>query len=224
MTPEPSSEDDDAEGGINIEVVDDPDSYIQTRRLKDIFEARKRVRDQRLKAKDHQMTYPNRAEEQKRSKRFYRAAIENYLAELRPLLLSDELGEHYWYKLDFGSLVIEPSTYEAPVADRGTYEKVDIPNGNGTTTYIVDQDPDAKVIDLTGLCCLFNLSEPITVNWEITVRARSRQKRTVVNKTEEVHIGFKKLDTIVNKANSYLQERGIELDPEEGLPEDELQL
>jgi hypothetical protein len=29
---------------------------------------------------------------------------------------------------------------------------------------------------------------------------------------------------MVNEANNYLRERGIELDPEEGLPEDELQL
>lgn len=221
---EPNSENKDGEEGIEIEVVDDPESYIQTRRLKDIFEARKKVREQRLKAKEHKMAYDERAEEQERAKRFYRAAIENYLAELRPLILSDELGKYYWYKMDFGSIVIEPSTYQGTVGDSKAFQKVDIPNENGVTSYVIDQDPGSKEVDLTGLRCLFSLPEPITVDWEIVVRAKTREKRTVVHKTDEVHIGFQKLDTIVNEANSYLRDRGIELDPEEGLPEDELQL
>lgn len=221
----PGSEESDEEDGIEIEVVDDPESYIQTRRLKDIFEARKKVRDQRLRAKEHQMAYSNKAEEQKRAKRYYRAAIENYLTELRPLFLSDELGKHYWHKLDLGSLVIEPPIYRGTVGDSGTFWKVDVASKGDTKTYTVEEKPDNKKIDLTGLRCLFDLPEPMSANWEIVVHSRRfGESMDIINRSKEVHIGFQKLDTIVNEANSYLRDRGIELDPEEGLPEDELQL
>jgi hypothetical protein len=217
----PDSEDSGEEGEVEIEVVDDPESYIQTRRLQDIFEARKDVRDQRMIAKEHEIAYSDRPKEARKARRLYRASVENYLSELRPLFLSDELGKQYWFNLDLGSVSMDPSVYNGTYGDSTDVLKYD----DGDKTYVVTKEPETKYIDLNGLNAVFELAEPVTASWTLKVKAPGRGRGpTGLPITEKFDIGFTNLDAIVNEANSYLRERGIELDPEEGLPEDELQL
>jgi len=215
------SEDSGEEEEVEIEVVDDPESYIQTRRLQDIFEARKDVRDQRLKTKQYQVNNSENQQAVDRARRLYRASVENYLTELRPLFLSDELGKQYWYNLDLGSQLVEPNYYTGSHGRRGTRRKID----KGEKTYTLREEPSPKEIDLKGLNIVFQLPDPMQFSWDLTVNSkRLGQKRDAITVTNTFTLGFGKLDQIVNEANNYLRERGIELDPEEGLPEDELQL
>jgi hypothetical protein len=225
MSEQPNKEDtEEADGEITIEAVDDPESYIQKRRLKDIFGARKEVGKQRKKAKEYEINTSGGKDasiHRSKARRFYRTAVENYLTELRPLFLSDDLGKQYWYQLDLGTIVIEPQYYLGTVGDGPETLKYD----HGDKTYLLCEEPEPIEIDLTGLQCLFEIADPISVSFELVVESaglgRGMNSKTVA---ENRNIPTGKLDLIMNEANHYLQQRGIELDPEEGLPEDELQL
>lgn len=197
---------------IEVEAVEDPDSYIQGRRLKDIFESRKTVRKQREKAKQYQIETGDNEGELK-AQRYYRTAVENYLSELRPLFLSDELGKQYWYGLDIGTIKIQPSLIRRSIGNRPEELLIE----DGDSTYSVMEEPDQKEIELTGIGCLFGISDPIVCEFELGIK-QSRvggynyRSKTVVEKR---NVPFSILDSIMNSANMYLQERGIELDPEE---------
>jgi hypothetical protein len=202
---------DSSQGEIEVEAVEDPESYIQSRRLRDIFEARKTVRKQRQTAKQYQVNNSG-IEATLKAQRYYRASVENYLTELRPLFLSDDRGKRYWYKLDLGSIRVEPIISEKTVG-RGSPSRVIKKNGS---TYYVKEEVEAEKIDLTGLGCLFSLADPIVCDFELMVErvglGGGLSSKVV---TETRNIPFTTLDSIMNQANMYLQERGIELDPEE---------
>lgn len=205
-----SDTDDPAE--ITVETVEDPDSYIQQRRLKDIFQARKEVRNQRQKAKEYQIKATGAKDEgyhRMKALRLYRAAVENYLSELRPLLLSDDLGTEYWFKLDLGSVTAEPPVYRDAFGD-GPEQWV---YHDGGKRYTVERKPETKEIDFTGFKMLFELADPLTVQFTLSVDApgfgRGTTTKTV---TERQNIPFRKLDAVMNEANHYLQQRGIELE------------
>lgn len=176
---------------LEVEPVDDPDSYIQKRRLRDIFDARKDLREKRLEAKQ-----AVGVDDQIASSHF-RAAVENYLEELRPLVLKTELGRRIWYNQDFGDIVIQP------------------PNDYHAS--------EAKSIELNGLQSVFDVPDPIEVEFNVVrqVGLDSTRSETV---SRQGQIPFDKLDHIVNQVNQHLAEQGIELDTDEGLPEDELLL
>ena len=219
-----SREEPDSEEIEEIEHVEDSEEFIQSRRLRDIFETRKEVREQRLIAKKHSLS--NGHDSEQVGAKLYRIAVENYLTELRPLFLTDELGKRYWFEADFGTVVVEPPVYEKP--RRG---KTDLYLEQSETSkpLKVRNNIQPKEIKLTGLNCLFELSQPLQV--EFGVRAGGVGKFGIGSKggtaqtaVSEALIPFDKLDLILNAANEYLSKRGIELDPEEGLPEDELKL
>jgi hypothetical protein len=199
---------DTTENEIEIETVDDPEEIVQSRRLGDVFDARKTVRAHRLEAKQNAIL----AEKSKQisdATRMYRAAVENYLSELRPLFLSDDLGKHYWFQLDLGAMVIEPQYYRGTIGDSSETLKYDY----GDKTYRLREKPEPIEIDLTGLQCLFEVEDPISVSFELTVE-RAGLGRGMTSKTvgEIRNIPFDKLDSILNTTNEYLAEKGIELE------------
>ena len=206
-----------------IEEVDDPEELIQTRRIRDIFDARKQVRNERQRAKElklldterRSVTYPEQ---------LYRQAVESYLSELRPLFLDSDLGRTYWFDLDFGQIDVDPPIYH----DKQGYNSGPWVDKDGES-YIVDRIPQSKTVELDGLSYLFRISDPIEITWNLTGRVPKTQfgtggTKAQIEKSSYVHISFDRLDAVLNAANTYLAERGIELKPEEGLPSDELQL
>ena len=205
-----------------IEEIDDPEELIQTRRIRDIFEARKQVRNERKRAKElklldpesRSVTYPEQ---------LYRQAVESYLSELRPLFLDSDLGKTYWFDFDFGQINVDPPIYHKEAHNSGPWVDKD------GESYIVDLIPQSKTIELDGLCYLFRISDPVEITWNLTGRTPKTEFGTGGNKAQiqessYVHISFDRLDAVLNAANTYLAERGIELKPEEGLPNDELLL
>ena len=206
-----------------IEEVDDPEELIQTRRIRDIFDARKQVRSERQRAKELKLLDPER-----RSvtypEQLYRQSVESYLSELRPLFLDSNLGETYWFDFDFGQIDVGPPIYH----DKQGYNSGPWVDKDGES-YIVDRIPQSKTVELDGLCYLFRLSDPIEITWNLTGRTPTTHlgtggNKAQIQKSSYVHISFDRLDAVLNAANTYLAERGIELKPEEGLPNDELQL
>jgi hypothetical protein len=174
---------------VEVEPVYDPEGYVQERRLKDIFDAKEKVRERRIKAKEYQ--FANEGDGKAlNGVRMYRTAVENYLTELKSLFLEDMNGRGYWYNLDMGEIVIPP-----PENDK----------------YVIEPEPEK--IDLTGLQSIFDVPEPIVVEFDVIRRVGTNKVQETVK--QRGNIPFSKLDVAVQSANQYLSDRGFELDPED---------
>lgn len=191
-------------GEIEVEPVHDPEGYVQERRLKDVFDARKKVRERRLAAKQYQLEHED-LDSNIEAVRMYRAAVENYLSELKPLIFEEERGKRIWFNKKIGTLTIELP--------------VQVKHGRNSQKYIyngikLSSKPEPKEIELVGIGCLFQYPEPLNVEFEVTkkVGLDTTYKETIVHTDA---IPFDHLDRIMNIANEYLSERGLELDPEE---------
>lgn len=198
---------DNQDNEVEAEPVYDPEGYVQQRRLKDIFDARKKVRERRLQAKQYQIENRGSID----AVRVYRTAIENYLSELRPLFHEDNLGQHYWYNEEVGTIEVSlPVTEESAGLSRTVYKYGDMK---------IAQKPSPKKVPLEGIGCLFYLPEPLAATFEVTEGTGSghyglsQSNPTAVS--HEIAIPFSHLDNIMNLANQYLSERGLELDPED---------
>jgi hypothetical protein len=206
--------DDDADDITAPEVIEDPDSFIQSRRLKDIFNARRDVRKQRLKMKTHAIDTDKPAQV-RAAKRAYRAAVEGYLQELRPVFISDKQGQDVWFGLDFGTLKIEPPVqYETAGLDREQLVYRETTPDGQTKRHELDSRPEPKEIDLRGLNYLFELPEPIAVEFEQTTETSGKWVGSVHSEsiTKRHDIGFDRLDRVVDEANHRLEQRGFDLE------------
>jgi len=196
-----------------VEVIEDDESYIQSQRLRDIFSARQAVRKQRLKTKIHTIDARKQVEARD-AKRVYRAAVENYLSEIRPIFLADEQGRDIWFGLDFGTLKINLPV-QTKSHGRGRTRRVYETVRDGETTELpVDNIPEPKEIELNGLNFLFELPEPITVRfeWIATTSGGWSGGTDKYEDTITYDIGFDRLDALVNEANDRLRQRGLDLD------------
>jgi len=196
-----------------VEVIEDDESYIQSQRLRDIFDARQAVRKQRLKMKTHAID-ARRQKEVRNAKRVYRAAVENYLSELRPLFMEDEQGQNVWFGLDFGTLKINLPVQTKSYGRGRTKRVYETVRGGETTELPVENIPEPKEIDLTGLNYLFNIPEPVAVQfeWIATTNGGMGGGTNRYNATIRYDIGFDRLDALVNEANDRLRQRGLDLD------------
>jgi len=203
---EPKDNQEDKDEEIKVEPVHDPEGYIQERRLKEIFDARKEVRERRMEAKQYHLENENTPRSLD-AVRMYRSAVENYLSELKPLFMEEDKGKEYWYNVNVGVVEMELPVKET-LAGRGGKT---IYKYNGSK---IARKPDSKEIELVGIGCLFTLPEPLTVEFDVTKKfGLDRTKLTSVAHTGA--IPFAQLDRIVNLANQYLSDRGMELDPED---------
>lgn len=204
----------DADDGdeIAVEVPDDPESITQQRRLNDIFEARRQVRQQRLRTKEYRIE--GNSTDQFKATQLYRAAVENYLSEIRSLLLSDELGKQYWYQVDFGEIVLEPPFSVEEIGRNRGQDRIYRETRNGNTkTYRVTEQVEPAKYDLQGLRCPFALPNPVAHTFTFQAKRYGVGGGGVQKShTAETALPFDTLDDIVNTANEYLSERGLDLE------------
>ena len=184
-----------------IEVIEDDESYIQSQRLRDIFDARQAVRKQRLQMKIHSIDNES-AVATRKAKRVYRAAVENYLSEIRQIFLEDEQGKEVWFNLDFGTLKI-PLPIQHKNSGRGVGRRVHQTFRNGKTKNLPVDDP---------LNYLFELPSPMAAEFEwIATTGGMGGGTSKYHETIRHEIGFDRLDTLVNEANDQLRKRGLDL-------------
>jgi hypothetical protein len=188
--------------------VEDPEEFIEERRLRDIFEARDRLRERRITVK----TAPDHKEY--RAVSAYRSAVSNYLMEVEPLLARYEDGEALLFDVEFGCLRVEPDV-----------EFTEWPAGANTWTVEVDsgseveiereqaEQADTRVFAMEGLVSLFNYPDPLLAQWEFeqTYRGGEQVKYT---HTKEAQIRFGVLDRMARSINRFLADIGFELEPE----------
>lgn len=198
--------------------IEDPESYVNHRRLKSIFDIRERLHEQRTQivASRH-----DRSVSEYESLSAYRALVSSYIVETEPIFGRFDGGNELLTKSDFGETVVTPRT---------SYE-FSKPHGNQDLTLDVSADPDIdanrvdiswqrtsspqeeleKVYSHDGLVSLLNHPDPLVGQWDIPVKLHDRYHRH--NHTVKQQVGFQVLDTMVRAINNYLAQIGFEVSP-----------
>lgn len=187
-----------------LDVVEDPEQYVQTRRLQDIFDSRQELRKIRREA-DFASTQGSWE-----GLCAYRAAVATYLQEVEPLFHRYD-GDHLWYEYDFGTITVEPDTYEqtgGTYRDRGIY--VDIRENRSEESYQVKEHKEPIIYEIEGLESLFGLPNPIQHTFRFETEGRHDD---MVSKDVTVQIPFRTLNSMARLTHQFLAEIGFELDP-----------
>lgn len=188
----------------NVEKIEDPEEYVATRRLKDIFDAREGVREDRRRAKG--LMYEENSEMVGRS--VYRTGVETYISEVQPLLRRTDEGTRLWSETPFGSITFEPET-------RVQSQRVDVEVFDGTEWHRTRDPPEPTRIHLEGLQSLFELGDPITYTAEFDAVVGLSKRQTKQLRYRE-QPDWQVLDEMVLSVNDYLSKIGVELDISDG--------
>lgn len=189
----------------DADTVQDPEKYVSTRRLEDIFDARQELRQHRLGIKDIQHEYgPIRAATA------YRAALSNYIMEIEPLLMRFEPGPELMYQKPFGAIEITPVEYRE---DGNAFITIEERGMSGRQVTVPDP-PDPVRFPIQGLTALFELPDPISETFTVETPMSSWEDE--VERTERAQIHIDTLDQMTRAANRFLGEVGFELEPDSG--------
>jgi len=169
------------------ERIDDPEDYGASERLKQIYQARRELRDIRREAAAHRSAVP------KDAVAYYRTGVESYLMELEPLFYQNETGMEIWDNWYFGTVTVTPpETAEQP------YYKIG--------------GPELEPVDykINGLNTLFQVDEIAHV-FEVEEESEL-SGGTVETVKRTTPIPWDALNRMVSVANRYCSELGIGLD------------
>jgi len=169
------------------EQIDDPEDYGASERLKQIYQARRELREIRREAATHRKTDP------KNAVAYYRTGVESYLMELEPLFYRDETGMQIWEDWFFGTVTINPpKTADQPYYQIGgpTLEPVQYRIKGLNTLFQIDD-----------VAHVFEIEEEN----ELTGSSAEKVKCTTP-------IPWDALNRMVSVANRYCSELGIGLD------------
>ena len=209
---------------IEIEQVADPEEYINQRRLKDIYDAKRELLKSRREASKMKIKAKHGGSTQKftAAAELHREAAENYFLEISSLFHRNKPGKQIWYERNFGTVTIQPPyTAENMQACPGGVYKIDDPNSLGYIRVI--SVPNPKEVELVGIQSLFDLPSPITKTFEYKVD-EGRCGKVTREDTGSGYVSKSAIDRMVKVCDLYLDELGLDLDEEQGLPEDELKL
>ena len=172
--------------------IDDPEDYSTSTRLKQIYEARRELREMRRQAATHRHKHPRRA------LAYYRTGVESYLMEVDTLFQRNEEGRRLWSEEHFGTVTIEPpEPPETAYYTTNTYEKLD------PVSY-----------KIRGLESLFELDSEITHVFEM--KKKHELRGTETKRVERsAPVPWNALNRMVTSTNSYLSDLGIGLDIDE---------
>lgn len=200
--------------------VSDPESYVNKRRLKGIFDIRDEMREARTRVKI--------APQQDNISKFqalsvYRALVDSYIIESEPLLRKYKGGKKLLEKKDFGTESLCP-----------TFERYS--NNNRHSSYnwqvYVDDDPTVNrekirvrrkpqptTFNLKGLLSVSELPDPLEAEYKLDGQVAHSTSKTI-NYHCVSQISYEKLDSMVRSLNNFLGDAGFEVDPEQKDPGD----
>jgi hypothetical protein len=190
----------------DVEVAD-PDNYTTSQRLKQIYEARRQLRQMRREASTARHRPGARHSKQIRAIQHYRTGLESYLLEVDTLLRQFEPGPELWHNRDFGTITVHPPGQFTE--KRGYYVAENI-NRDTHTPLKVESIPDPKHVDVVGLKWLFETETPVRRDFEYEVVShRLGETKTLTGKA---YLSWEQLNQMATSVNSFLGELGIGLD------------
>lgn len=189
--------------------IDDPDEYVKTRRLRDLFDARQAVREDRRKAKDIEHFEPDQTEVAALT--VYRQSVESYILESKSLLTETDRGTALWGESSFGEVRLELDS--RGVEEHGRPEVYD-PTAGGWVEVSHGDVPEPTVIEMTGFASLLRIDDPITRTFSYETRD-SLGRRDTHRVTAQEQPSWEVLDQMVVSLNDYLSSLGVDLAVEE---------
>jgi hypothetical protein len=203
--------------------VKDPESYINKRRLKGIFDIRDEMREVRKKVK----VAPYQAGVSKyESVSIYRALVDSYIVETEPLLRRYKGGLELLEDKDFGTASVCPQYQRNPDSRHrsGPRDRYRVHVGDDPTVdaekVTVSTEPEPTIFELTGLLSVVTTPDPLVSLYEFTASAQGRTRKKTITYRCEAQVSYNTLDTMVRTLNNFLGQIGLEVDPEEADPED----
>jgi len=192
---------------VDGQEVEDVDEHIDARRVKDLFDARRQVREDRRAAKSEHHTNDTSLAECLAG---YRQSVETYLMEAQSLLQQTPEGRHLWQKDSYGTLTLDVDTRGGGPHDDPEVRvpSRDEPGAEWVTA--VKDIPDPVEIELTGLRSLLMLDDPVAQTFEITTRNGRHELETRVVPVRE-QPDWQALDDMVLTVNGYLAQLGVDL-------------
>lgn len=194
--------------------ISDPESYVNHRRLRTIFDIRDKMIETR---RDVKVAPHDNVISRFKALAAYRALVDSFVVETEPLLRRYSDGKQLLKSRDYGQITVAPEFIEIP-RRRGLPMnwKVDVSNDRRYSTGSIGftEKPEIKYFEITGLISVVELPDPLSVTYESIDRDP--------NYTHEEQIGFDILDQMVRDINNFLAKIGFEVDPQE--EEDTLQI
>jgi hypothetical protein len=195
MSSEPTDETTDTTG------ITDPTEYVTERRLRDIFDARTKLRDRRLAARTAVKSQEFRAVSA------YRSAVSNYVMEIDPLMRRFDAGTEPLFEQEFGIVTIGPDVRYQEFHSGADEWMLTTTDGDEIP---IEDPPEPVDFPFLGLDSLFVFDDPLTATWE--VKPTRRGGTTTHRQTGQIPFGI--LDDMAMAANRFLGQIGLELDPE----------
>jgi hypothetical protein len=192
-------------------LIRDPEEIVQSRRLNSIFDIREEIRDARKQILMER--YSNKGVTRFEALCGYRTLANNYLMELEPLLLKFEPGKELLNDKEFGEAIFLPDYREKKAADSRT-TKYEVVHHDATTT-TVGAEPQPVSVELTGLRCLWDVPDPVTLSIPVKQKKSYRHLAEEKELTFKDQFGVRTIDMLVRCMNRFLSDIGFELDPEE---------
>lgn len=180
--------------------IRDPEGWAQSQRLREIFEARRRVRQA---YEEVRVLLAEGYSDPLGARMAYRRAMTNYLKELRSVMLKrfPENGEKYWKEVDLGQMSIQPPT--------------EATDSSGMYASEVLEAAEPWSFEFEGLKTLVDVPSPIVVEFEWTVASKMGDgKRGKVARDE---VPWHVMDAAYLATNDFLAEIGFEVEAGKGL-------
>lgn len=196
--------------------INDPESYVNHRRLKAIFDIRDSIHEQRTKL---QVSRHDKNLSRYQMLSGYRALTSSYIVEVEPILRRFDGGSQLLNKSDFGETVITPKVgqqfnsgtmSESTMLD--TSQNPDIDTDAVSVSHRYNDDKE-EVYQHTGLLSLLNHPDPLVGEWEITTKRHNGYK--TITHRNPTQIDFRTLDSMVRTVNNFLADIGFEVSPNE---------
>jgi len=184
--------------------IQDPEGYVNKRRLETIFDIRNRMRESRQRIR--------LAQQGDRMSEFdalsaYRSMAYSYFIELEPILHRYEPGPTLISEQPFGNTKIGPRLRESPHGQ--TRQEIYLPDeGNGSDWLPVTHPPEPVTVEFRGLNTL-TMDGPLQETFQVVVPRKGAVTTTVTQQFPQ-----SVLDRMVRQMNNFLATIGFEIEPE----------
>jgi hypothetical protein len=198
--------------------IDDPESYINQRRLQTLFDLRQDIYELRKKVNfaSHENEYAALSA--------YRSGVASYFMEIESLMQKYDHSKELVEDHQFGVVTIQVPHRTSNIGRGGSGVEVHLPDAgsldSGAWTEVAEL-PNPVVIEVRGLESVIEYPDPLTHTFTVE-KGRHTRSNDKYQREVKQQIPFEILDSMVREMNNFLADIGLEARLEE--QEDPLKL
>lgn len=198
--------------------IDDPESYINQRRLQTLFDLRQDIYELRRKFNlaSHEDEYT--------AVSAYRSGVSSYFMEIESLMQKYDHSKELVQDHRFGVVTIQVPHRTSSTGRGGSGVEVHLPDAgsfdSGAWVQVAEL-PDPVAIEVKGLESVIEYPDPLTYTFTVEKSQHTRSNGKYQREVKQ-QIPFEILDSMVREMNNFLADIGLEAELEE--QEDPLKL